>query len=105
MMPDVPYPKEPEEAKADQFVQALWGAGGAVGAVTRKVVTGDATGRLRRKGLFLLGDIGIIVALVSREGVVGLIAGSLALIALLLLAMTDDDIVVTQVTRATGASE
>lgn len=81
-MPDVPYPKETEE-KADEFKQALWGFGGAVGAVTRTAITGERAGRVRRPILFLIVGIGLWGAadwwLFSLVG----------LIALLILALTD----------------
>ena len=88
-MPDVPIQPEPEPTRREDFYQALWGFGGAVDHQTRRAVTGDERGALRRPALFLIASIGIIVLLAGVDGVGGLVAGTLALIALLLLAMTD----------------
>lgn len=77
-MPDVPIPPEPESTRAEEFYQAVWGFGGAVDAQVRRAVTGDTQGRLRRPILFLI----VGVALVLN-------APALGLVALLLLALTD----------------
>ena len=87
-MPDVPMPPEPEEAKPNEFYQAIWGAGGFVDDQVRRTLTGDTEGRIRRPALFLIAEVGIIAAL-ATDGIVGLVAGGLALVAVLLLAMTD----------------
>jgi hypothetical protein len=52
-------------------------------------LTGDPHGRVRRPTLFVIAAVGVIVSLVL-DGVVGLVAGTLALIAILLLAMSDN---------------
>ena len=87
-MPDVPMPPEPEEAEPSQFYQAVWGAGGFMDDQVRRTLTGDTEGKLRRPVLFLLTEVGIIAAL-ANDGIVGLLLGGIALIAVLLLAMTD----------------
>jgi hypothetical protein len=51
--------------------------------------TGSPTGRTRRPTLFIVTALGIIVSLVL-DGTVGFVAGGIALIAMLLLAMTDN---------------
>lgn len=51
-------------------------------------VTGDRTGRTRRPTLFMVAAVGVLVSL-ALDGIVGLVAGGLALIAILLLAMSD----------------
>lgn len=99
-MPDVPFPKEPEPTRAEDFYQAVWGFGGAVGSVTRKIVTGDPQGRLRRKVLFLIAQIGAVIAIAAAPGGIvpfTLICGGIGLVALLLLAMTDEVVTIADI--------
>jgi hypothetical protein len=78
-MPDVPYPPEPEPTRAEEFYQVVWGAGGAVDAQVRHLVTGDRKGNLRRPILFVIVALGLFVP--------GL--GVFAIPALIVLALTD----------------
>jgi Ca2+/Na+ antiporter len=55
----------------------------------RVAVTGDPKGRVRRKVLFMVVAICVLVGL-ATDGAAGLIAAGLGLMALLLLAMNDD---------------
>lgn len=50
--------------------------------------TGSPDGRLRRPTLFVVASVGVVISL-ALDGVLGLLGGGLALIAILLLAMTD----------------
>ena len=81
-MGDVPMLPEPEPSATERTVEE-------VGALYRRALTGDPHGRVRRKTLFLIAEIGIVIA-IALGGAVGLIAGVVGLIAVLLLAMTDD---------------
>ena len=83
-MGDVHIPKPPPNAigaRVDELVEA----GHELYATT---VTGQPSGRVRRPTLYLIADIAIVGALVA-DGIGGIVAGGLALIAMLLLAMTD----------------
>jgi len=79
-MGDVPIRPEPEPqiTPADKAANTY-----------RWWVSGDENGRVRRKSLFLIAEIGIVIA-IALDGVLGLAAGLLGLAAILLLAMTDD---------------
>lgn len=80
-MGDVPIkPPAPEPEPTPAQVKAQ-----RVNAGVRLAVTGDTAGRLRRPVLFLV----VAVALVL-DGTFGLITGTAGLIALLILAMTDN---------------
>jgi hypothetical protein len=57
--------------------------------VYRYAMTGDPSGRIRRKTLFVLAEVGVVIA-IALDGLSGLLGGGVAMIALLLLAMTDD---------------
>lgn len=83
-MPDVPVIPEPEDEST-----AIETAVAKAGTLTRVAMTGDPNGRVRRKVLFLTAALGILAALVL-DGALGILLGGLGLIALLLLAMTDD---------------
>lgn len=87
-MGDVHIPK-PEPSAVGAKVNELIAAGHALYATA---LTGNPSGRTRRPTLFAIAAIGIIVTLIL-DGAVGLVAGGLALIAILLLAMTDNDVV------------
>lgn len=81
-MPDVPFPPEPVPTKAEVARQRA-------STTVRVALTGDPDGRVRRKILFLLAGIGS-VASIALDGVLGLVLGIAGVVALLLLAMTDD---------------
>lgn len=77
---------EPPEPNAiGARVEELIAAGHELYAET---ITGSPSGRVRRPTLFALASVGIVISL-ALDGVVGLIAGTIALIAILLLAMSD----------------
>lgn len=77
--------EQPEPGRVGAKVQELIESGHELYATA---VTGEPSGRIRRPTLYLIAVAGSIVSLVL-DGSVGLIAGGLALIAILLLAMTD----------------
>ena len=83
-MGDVHIPKPPPNAVGAK-VQELIESGHELYATA---LTGTPQGRVRRPTLFALASIGVIIS-IAFNGVVGLVAGGLALIAILLLAMTD----------------
>lgn len=70
-MGDVPYPPEPEPTKVDVL-------GTRVDEAVRAALTGDPSGRIRRAVLFVLVALGI-----------ALNVPALALVALLVLALSD----------------
>lgn len=77
--------EKPEPGKVGAIVEDLIEQGHDLYATA---ITGAPSGRVRRPTLFLIAEVGIIVSLVL-DGAVGLIAGGLAMIAILLLAMSD----------------
>jgi len=81
---DVHIPKPPPNAVGAK-VQELIEAGHEMYATA---VTGTPSGRVRRPTLFALAAIGILIT-IALDDVVGLVAGGVALIAILLLAMSD----------------
>jgi len=81
---DVRIEPEPENAVGRKVRE--WA--GTADELFREVVTGQPAGRLRRPLLFLLASVGIIVSLVTDD-IIGLVGGGVALIAILLLAMSD----------------
>ena len=83
-MGDVHIPKPPPNAVGAK-VQELIEAGHEMYATA---VTGTPSGRVRRPTLFALAAIGILIT-IALDDVVGLVAGGVALIAILLLAMSD----------------
>ena len=83
-MPDVPYPKPTPPTPAEVRVQRTSEA-------IRTLLTGDADGRLRRPLLFIAAEVGIIAALVI-DGIAGITMGGIGMIALLLLAFTDNEV-------------
>lgn len=87
-MPDVPFPKEPEQTD-EVFADKLVALRNRLDDAARVALTGDTTSRVRRKLLFTVAQVGIIVA-IALDGIVGLLAGTLGLVAVLFLAMTDD---------------
>lgn len=89
-MPDVPIPPEPEPTRAEEFYQAVWGFGGYVDAQVRRAVTGDTDGRLRRPVLFVLVGLSVVMGGPASGIMVGV-----GLIALILLAFTDNSPVTT----------
>jgi hypothetical protein len=85
-MPDVPFPPEPVPTKAEVARQRA-------STTVRVALTGDPDGRVRRKILFLLAGVGSVsaIAIDGQKGdILGLILGVAGVVALLLLAMTDD---------------
>lgn len=84
-MGDVHIPP-PEPGRVGAKVQELIDSGHEFYATA---VTGAPSGRVRRPTLFAVAAVGIIITL-AIDGVPALIAGGLALIAILLLAMTDN---------------
>lgn len=80
--PDDPTTSQRIGAKVDMLIEQ----GHALYATA---LTGTPTGRTRRKTLYTLAMVGTVIGL-ALDGAVGIIAGLVALIAMLLLAMTDD---------------
>lgn len=77
--------KPPEPNKVGAKVQELIDSGHELYATA---LTGAPSGRTRRPTLFVIAGIGVVITL-AVGGPAGLVAGGLALIAILLLAMTD----------------
>jgi hypothetical protein len=84
-MGDVSIPKPPPN-KVGARVQELIESGHELYATT---VTGAPSGRVRRPTLFVIAALGIILSLGLGDQA-GLVCGGLALIAILLLAMSDN---------------
>ena len=83
-MPDVPFPKVEEEPEP-----RLVALRNRLEDKAKVALTGQSEPRsIRRPLLFVLAALGILVAL-TVDGPVGLAVGGVGLIALLLLAMTD----------------
>jgi hypothetical protein len=81
---DVRIPKPPPN-RVGAKVQELIESGHELYATA---VTGAPSGRVRRPTLYAITAIGIVITL-AIDGPVGLVAGGVALIAMLLLAMSD----------------
>ena len=90
-MPDVPYPKPKEPTPSEIRVQRVRSAGEAVARSIRTLLTGDSDGRLRRPLLFVVAEVGVLAALVV-DGIAGIAIGGIGMIALLLLAFTDNEV-------------
>ena len=82
-MPDVPMkPRpEPEPTLAERAEPVV--------SATRVLLTGDPNGRVRRPLLYAVASFGTVVA-IYLDGPVGLILGGIAIVALMLLAWTDN---------------
>lgn len=87
-MPDVPIRPEPE--RDEVFADKLVALRDRLDDAAHIALTGDTTGRRRRPTLFVASALGTVLA-IGADGIVGLVAGTLGLIALLLLAMTDKE--------------
>lgn len=85
-MPDVPILPEPE--RDEEFADKLVALRNRLDDVAHVALTGDTTGRVRRKVLFLIAAFSILA--LARDGIAGIVIGGVGLIALLMLAMTDD---------------
>lgn len=83
-MVDVSIPKPPP-GKVGAIVEDLIEQGHELYATA---VTGHPSGRVRRPTLFALAALGVLITL-AADGVIGLVAGGVALIAIMLLAMSD----------------
>jgi len=81
-MVDVPQPTPDPLTTYERATEEVGRVMRATGDVLRTVVTGQRQGRLRRKALFVVAVIGVVINLPI-----------VALVALLLLAMTDDSLV------------
>lgn len=85
-MPDVHIPK-PEPSAVGAKVHELIESGHALYATA---VTGAPSGRVRRPTLFVLAAAGLFILMAdSSFGTLGLGAGAVSAIAILLLALTD----------------
>jgi hypothetical protein len=87
-MVTTPQPDPTPPTRANRFAEAAIRLLDSLTGLLRYVLTGERSGRIRRKGLFLVASTAMIV--LTRGDV---LVGVLGLFALLLLALTDDEFV------------
>lgn len=84
-MGDIPFPPEVPPTKVERLIETGRATGDEFVALTKVAFTGTRTGRIRRKVLFTIVGVSLVLG-----GALGVIGGGIGLIAMLMLAMTDD---------------